>query len=129
MAEFRGGPRGAPWTAHDRLLMLGLQAYEDDLCTGCGWPRTYSMHKESRAHWHASDAIRCHACTAKRAKEDQVGGETRPGAYFVARPSPGLLHAMTDPVLDPPAQTGPLMGASGVIFHPPSHDDEASEEV
>lgn len=109
--------------------MLGLKAHEDDLCHGCGWPRTYTMHAQAKNHWHPSDAIRCHACTAKAAKEDAAGkdGNLRRGAYYTARPDDGMWHAMSDPVLtyDEPG-TRFIVGASGTTYPPtvaPPDDD------
>lgn len=77
-------------------------AYEADLCPGCGWPRTYSMHRESKGHWHATDGIRCQSCTVIEAKRTAVLKVTdrSPGALsFAARPDQGLAHAIADPIL------------------------------
>lgn len=87
------------------------------------------MHKDGKTHWHATDAIRCHACTAKNAKEDasSKGGNLRRGAFFAARPDDGMWHAMSDPVLtyeDPTTRV--VEGASGLAYLPtsPPADDE-----
>lgn len=101
--------------------MLGYKAYLDDLCPGCGWPRTYTMHAEAKDHWHPSKAIRCHGCTAKATAEDRAAKEKnlRRGAYYVARPDDGMWHAMTDPVLSYDDDTTRwVTGASGTVYPP-----------
>lgn len=126
VSELRGGPRNAPWTEHDRLLMLGLKAYEDDLCSGCGWPRTYTMHAQAKGHWHASNAIRCHGCTVRAEAEEgaRKAKNLRAGAYFAARPGEGMWHAMSDPILtyDDPGDR-PVTGASGIVYPPTNQPD------
>ena len=79
------------------------------------------MHKDAKTHWHASEAIRCHGCTAKHAKEDAAveAGKTRRGAFFTARPDDGLLHAMSDPILTyEDDDTRFVTGASGLVYPP-----------
>lgn len=106
--------------------MLGYKAYLDDLCPGCGWPRTYSMHAQAKGHFHAGNALRCHGCTAKHDAEDAAhkANNLRRGAYYVARPDDGMLHAMTDPVLSlEDDDTRWVTGASGVVY-PPARDPD-----
>lgn len=84
------------------------------------------MHAEAKNHWHGSEAIRCHGCTAKNAKEDAAAesGRARRGAYFVARPDDGMLHAMSDPVLTYEDDTDRWRtGASGTVYPPDPKDD------
>lgn len=79
------------------------------------------MHAQAKQHWHASDAIRCHACTAKNAREDAAAkdGNLRRGAWYVARPDDGMWHAMSDPVLTYPDDTTRWrVGASGHTYPP-----------
>lgn len=83
-------------------MALGYQAYLDDLCPGCGWPMTFSMHKDSKGHWNSSDPIRCWSCTAVHTKKERVSKtmEKAPQAVqYAARPDAGLVMAMSDPVL------------------------------
>lgn len=81
------------------------------------------MHAQAKSHWHATDAIRCHACTAKAAKEDAAArdGTLRRGAGFSARPDEGMVHAMSDPILTPHDTGGVTVGASGIAYLPPDH--------
>ncbi|MFK5689604.1 hypothetical protein ACI3EY_08045 [Ornithinimicrobium sp. LYQ92] len=100
---------------------MGLEAYERDLCPGCGWPRTYTMHAQAKHHWQATKAIRCHGCTPKLAAEDAHAKDkaSRPGAYFGAQPDDGMVHAMANPVLtyeDDDARW--ITGASGLTYPP-----------
>ena len=99
---------------------MGLQAYERDLCPGCGWPRTYTMHAQGKHHWEASKAIRCHACTQKQAAENtHAKGQSSPGAYFAARPKDGMVHAMANPVITYEDDANRwITGASGVTYPP-----------
>lgn len=82
---------------------MGLQAYEDDLCS-CGWPRTYTMHKEARGHWSSTKAHHCYACEARGRAETgaskNAGDKQLHGYYFSASPDEGMFHAMADPILD-----------------------------
>ena len=127
VSELRGGPRGAPWTDRDRLLMLGLQAYEDDLCQGCGWPRTYTMHRDARGHFHSSGPIPCHACIPKNAAEDAAakGDHHQRGTYYAARPDEGIWHAMSDPILTYEDDSSRwVTGASGYVYPPTALPDD-----
>lgn len=140
MSEWRGGPRGAAWSEIDRLLYLGLRAYEDDLCR-CGWPRTYTMHDKAHGHWSASQrGVRCQACAASAAAEEQARkteGKKLAGLYFPVRPSQPMLQAMANPRLRPIDDEPPpvLVGASGRLVaregdpfnlpeSPPDHDHD-----
>jgi hypothetical protein len=53
----------ALWTEADRQWAIALMAYEADVCSGCGHPRseTTQIHNEFA---YAGEAIRCHACAA-----------------------------------------------------------------
>ena len=75
--------------------MLGLRAYEDDLCPGCGQPRTYAMDDSARGRYAAREAT-CHACAAIDRAEHHA--KPRPGMRRYAHPDAGLEHAMTHPI-------------------------------
>ena len=94
MSAFRALPD------EDRLLALGLDLYEADLCPGCGQPRTYAHDVDSAGHWLGSEATRCHACTAlegARRKYDDNAGSKAP-LYFHVEPDEALQHAMEHPL-------------------------------
>lgn len=118
------------WAEPDRLLALAYQKYEDGLCQGCGWPRTYSMHKDARGHFHGSQAIICHGCAEKERSEraGRNNPQERLGSYYTARPDDGLWHAMSDPVLTYPPDTAEQAGVSGVVYSP-GQDSTAPEHI
>jgi hypothetical protein len=75
----------------DRLLALGLQEYEDGLCSGCGQPLSECMDPDLLEEWTTLAPHRCGACTAlaeasKRAEEQ---GREHVGAlrYVVGMPA------------------------------------------
>lgn len=59
---------GPAYTADDRCLLLGLQAYEDSLCPGCGIEKDLAWHDWTAGSWE-SDKIVCHPCTAAQGEE------------------------------------------------------------
>lgn len=91
---------GRKWTPRDRLLLLALQAYEDDLCPGCGTPRTYSMDPDAAGRFRDA-TVTCHGCaTSQRAQDAQP--KPPPGTYRTVTPDEGLTHAMHYPIHVPP---------------------------
>lgn len=48
----------------DRLLALGLQAFEDNRCPDCGQRLDLAMDPELAEEWTTMQPIRDHACTA-----------------------------------------------------------------
>lgn len=95
---FRGQRRpGAKWTRLDRVLLLGLQTYEDDCCPGCGKPLTYGMDPSSKGRWVVHTAT-CNACAALE-KTARDRGDKRPaaGSRDYVAPDDPLAHAMHHP--------------------------------
>lgn len=59
----------ALWLDEDRQWAIALLAYEADLCSGCGHPRSESTEAHNEFAYRGS-AIRCHACaTVARSSE------------------------------------------------------------
>lgn len=83
---------GQSWTELDWLLLVALQEYEDDLCGGCGTPRTYGMHPDAKGRYEAH-AITCHACAA----QGSARPSDRPGRYRFAQPDQLMQYAMDHP--------------------------------
>jgi hypothetical protein len=74
------------WLDDDRDWALALTEYENDICDGCGQPRSQTTAPEAEYAYRAV-AIRCHGCkTAAGATEPF----TSPGATTA-----GLLIAVT----------------------------------
>lgn len=73
-----------------------MQAYEDDLCPGCGTPRTYGMDDDA-AHLFDDHTATCHACAAKQEAE---GREKKPppGTYHYVTPNKWMSDAMHHPI-------------------------------
>ena len=94
---------GKKWTETDRLLILALQAYEDDLCPGCGQPRTYGMDGDAQGHYAAHKAT-CWGCSVKQ-RADKAEKEPPPGQYRYVVADDALRHAMTHPIHVPPFHT------------------------
>lgn len=58
-----GAFESVAYTPEDQALLMGLTAYESDLCV-CGVPRSVAWHSEMDGHFD-SEAFLCHACTAR----------------------------------------------------------------
>lgn len=92
------------------------------------------MHKDARGHFHGSPPHRCHGCTARHAVEDAAAkaGDKGPrrGVYYTAVPDPGMVAAMSDPVLTyDPQEQRTWVGASGLYYLPQSLvGDDPDEE-
>lgn len=95
---------GKKWTPLDRLLLLALQAHEDDLCPGCGTPRTYGMDPDAAGHYHDRSGT-CHACAARERAEQNGPKNKAPGQYRYTVPDDVLVHAMTYPIHVNPTPT------------------------
>lgn len=54
--------RALPLT--DRLLALGLQAYEDNRCPDCGQRLDLALDPDLAEDWTTMEPVRDHACTA-----------------------------------------------------------------
>lgn len=93
---------GKKWTERDRVLLLALQAYEDDLCPGCGQPRTYSFDDDAEGRYPAHSAT-CHACASLDRSSKAHGDKgPPPGHRQYVVPDAGLTHAMHHPIHVPP---------------------------
>lgn len=72
------------WTEADSDLAVALQAYEDDLCPGCGFPlsettdpRADPNNPEAEWGYEATGPVRCYGCdsSAQRAHDHSDGGK------------------------------------------------------
>lgn len=87
------------------------------------------MHKQARHQWQATSARTCHGCAAKGTAEERHSDPKRAthGVYFGARPTEGMWHAMSDPVLSyEDDDTRWVTGASGTVY-PPRIPPDADE--
>lgn len=68
------------------------------------------MHKDGGSHWSTPDGgVRCHGCAARDEAQERAGKAKdvrRAGLRFPVRPSAGMIHAMSDPVLTYPTDLG-----------------------
>lgn len=81
---------------------MALQAYEDDLCPGCGQPRTYAFDADAAGRYGAHAAV-CHACaTLQRSEKSRGSKNPPPGHREYVIPDEGLAHAMRHPIHVPP---------------------------
>lgn len=102
VSVFRGRRRpGKKWTSTDRLLMLALQAYEDDCCPGCGQPRTYSFDPDARGRYKAPHAT-CEGCASLTRADKALGEKKPPGLVVYLQPDDALEYAMHHPIHVPP---------------------------
>lgn len=92
---------GKKWRPLDRLLVLALQAHEDDLCPGCGQPRTYSMDRDA-ARRYAVREVTCNGC-AELDRVDAGNQQRKPGVRRYVTPDAVLTHAMHYPIHVPSA--------------------------
>lgn len=76
---------GSRWLPSDTTAALAWQSYSDELCSGCGNPRSESMARENTGAYHA-DALRCHSCEAVvRATKRYKDNPDPEALYFSAR--------------------------------------------
>lgn len=87
--------REAEWGEADRGAMLALQAYEAQVCGGCGEHLAESTAAENEERWSAQIAARCHACTAVEILREKIEKQVEQKA--VAQPGALLIR----PVLRP----------------------------
>lgn len=64
------------WDDATRDLVLGLDAV--DLCAVCGGPAYLCQDPALQDEWRAGDPVRCHAHTARLARQKGVTEETNP---------------------------------------------------
>lgn len=93
---------GKRWTPADRSLLVALQAYEDDVCGGCGQPRTYAMDEDSEGRYAAHTA-RCNGCAARQRADTEA--KPPPGQYRFVVPDEGVTYAMHHPIHVKPVNT------------------------
>lgn len=55
--------REREWTEQDFAEALALLKLEAETCSGCGEPRSESMHPDAEGGYKVDDPTRCHACT------------------------------------------------------------------
>lgn len=72
------------WLPEDLEGLLALQAFEDDLCDGCGHPKSESMHPDNERSYTGAP-LQCHACRAARRSVDGWKTEELHGIYLSAR--------------------------------------------
>ena len=93
------------WTGAARLLLIALQVYEDDLCPGCGTPRTYGMDDDAAGLLNTNHGY-CHGCRAlEKEQRDRGDKPPPPGQKTWVTPNEALQHAMTHPLHVPPAHS------------------------
>ena len=98
LSHFRGADPSSPVTDTDRLLALGYELYEADLCHGCGQPRTYAHDVDSAGHWVCPPPTRCQACTAIEAEQRKHDSKNTRSLMFHAEPDAALRYAMEHPL-------------------------------
>ncbi|WP_191564970.1 hypothetical protein [Janibacter melonis] len=86
---------GKKWTRLDWLGLVALEAFEADLCPGCGQPRTYSTDDDAHRRYSVED-VTCHACAELERKQEQR--KPRPGRKSFPVPDAGMRHAMAHPI-------------------------------
>ena len=64
--------------------LLALQSYEDDLCDGCGHPKSESM-APGNDNAYSGEPLQCHACRAARRSVDGWTSEELHGIYLSSR--------------------------------------------
>lgn len=64
------------WDEDTRNLALALDAIP--MCPLCGNPTSICQDAEHQFDWHAEDPVRCHAQTARLARQASVSEETNP---------------------------------------------------
>lgn len=74
----------AEWLPEDLIGLLALQRHEDDLCSGCGHPRSESMLPGNDGAY-SGEPLQCHACRAARRSVDDWSSEELHGIYLTAR--------------------------------------------
>lgn len=78
LSIFRGRELPAPgeplWLDDDRDWALALQAYEADLCHGCGQPLALST-AAANEYGFTVEHERCHACAAMRREGRRLTAE------------------------------------------------------
>lgn len=81
--------------------MVALQAFEDDLCPGCGTPRTYGMDVDA-AHRFEVHEDQCQGC-ASRDRAERADQNPKPGLHRYVTPDETLAYAMRHPIhVNPP---------------------------
>lgn len=87
------------------------------------------MHKQARHQWTSSSAHTCQGCAAKGTAEARHAENAHGthGVFFSARPTEGMWHAMSDPILTYTDDTDRWrVGASGTAYPPtPTSTPEA----
>lgn len=85
------------WSQEDQALLMGLQAYEAQLCR-CNYPRSLAWHSDMDGDFDPGEQIQCHACTAQSDDGKPVYHRLRPVMTrdFDAKPlSPFVLGVTT----------------------------------
>lgn len=70
------------WDEHERVLMLGLAAYEDTLCPVCKGPVDECQSMEAERVWEGTPPIRCHKTDAILRYQENAGASERPRALM-----------------------------------------------
>ena len=73
------GVGGDEWTDTDRLLALAYHAYEQGLCSCCGYPIRLA-HDDRMDGWYEPKETICQACAAREHwNRDHKGKDSEPG--------------------------------------------------
>lgn len=70
------------WDEHERVLMIGLTAYEDTLCPVCKGPADECQTVEAEREWEGTPPVRCHKTDAILRYQEKAGESERPRALM-----------------------------------------------
>ena len=70
------------WDEHERVLMLGLSAYEDSLCPVCNGPVEECQSPDAEWEWTGAPPVRCHKKDAILRYQEKSGATERPAALL-----------------------------------------------
>lgn len=92
-------PAPGTWRGTDRLLLLALEAYEQNVHGPCGQPMVWSGDPDAKGHYE-EDAATCWACAVleenARARES-ADVRDKPGVMRWVAPDQALAAAMQNP--------------------------------
>jgi hypothetical protein len=78
--------REPEWDDDQRALLLGLAAYEEQVCAGCGGWLPDTTDRDADDGYTVDAPTRCHRCTAIGHAAKRYADADQPQAlYFVAR--------------------------------------------
>lgn len=69
-----------PWELRDVALVLALQEYEADTCSGCGHQLSETTDRANDGRYTVGLPVRCHACTALAPASEKYRDNQAPDA-------------------------------------------------